>query len=1117
MATAQWKWAAQTHILRPEEPIYPVRYDVRASWNDPSHFDLATILWTVWPDLNNIRFRLIELTDTYCVESTRDTLILLVRPSRWELTSQACIVAVEVVRLQWSSIISRAMAHLMTRRLTPRELVRQCRIRDCSVFPCEIRLKGDVVPPDTVLGFQNGDLVTVLVRDGLGPNRFLAQDIAFEAGWDSWRWRSQEQVFASDGNVLVFRTTTLLELSNTRVSIPSERWHTWDILLRRAAQHWQEHDLQDTQLFRAHPYWKQCEEFQDHVEIGIISPIHRRRELRTVIFVCRDTVIKDLFMWAQIVEPISNEHDVIDHCDRITQCQHPEIICNAYWNGRPLRFIENVLVNHGDIFTLEVQPRDAFCIPSHRHSMHFSPQATDSLALLQLHATKGKSISPQIFERSPVTGLPPPGNPAPSTGEEHSDKQAVPARPIPTPCRAYRTGLPIRLFDHLSIGSDKAGRIPVRTAAALAGVLDFDPVAEALLSDWENLTSLHQDTRDWIISTPKLDYVYWDPFDAHTVHVFTDGSAGGNQAGWAFVIQADTLQETLLVGYQRGSFANPPWHERMGPPTAYNAEIQALTAATWWMLRFMRALGWQGQIHFHWDSTVAGGKAVGAYWSGDPGSELLRSLQLALESSLAPGKVHHSHVKAHAGHHTNETADAAAKRAAQEATQYSDGGMLASLLTREVVAPEWLWYALQQTQGSIPKWNLEQGCLEVSAYSTPVRDWQKVAEEMIPTGTAKATSAGSREHQVQIATYNALSISQADLEPGATEFVGRVELMRKTAETLGLHILGIQEARTKQGQIISSTHVRFCSGAERGIAWRWQLRLPYRSEGHTERCFRPTDFVVAFATPRELFVSCTAPGFECILKHLTTCKRRLRHIKQMYVHILLKGAFDVWSNRTWQEGQLRWVTRLLLAKARLAKETTQTARQLRKELRAERTQFLDTLVKEAAQMNVSEVFFALRNILPNRKTKNASRPLPQVKQLDGSLTTTKEELERRWNEHFSELEAGRTVALHDIIHQAIDRQSTQGKPQFQLMSELPTRQSLETAFRRVRTRRAPGPDHLPSELLAIAPAEMARIFYPLLLKLSFRLEEPIQWKGGTLIALHKGKGPHNECASFRGI
>ena len=868
MATAQWKWAVQTHILRPEEPIYPVRYDVRASWNDPSHFDLATILWTVWPDLNNIRFRLIELADTYCVESARDTLIMLVRPSRWGLTTQARIVAVEVVRLQRSSIISRAMAHLMTRRLTPRELVRQCRIRDCSVFPCEIRLKGDVVSPDEALEFQNGDLVTVLVRDGFGPHRFRVQDIAFEAGWDSRRWKSQEQVFASDGNVLVLRTTTLLELSNTRVSIPSERWHTWDILLRRAEQHWQEHDLQDTQLFRAHLYWRQCEEFQDHVEIGILGPIHRRRELRTVIFVCRDTVTKDLFIWAQMVEPVSNEQDVIDYCDRITQCQHPEVICNAYWNGRPLRFIENVLVNHGDIFTLEVQPRDAFCVPSHRHSSHVSPPMAGSLALFQLHATKGKSIGLQIFERSPVTGLPPPGNPVPDISEEYCDKQAVSVRPIPTPCRASRVGLPIRLSDHLSADSDKACRIPVCTAAALAGVLDFDPVAEALLSDWENLTALHQDTQDWIISTPKLEYVYWDPFDAHTVHVYTDGSAGGDQAGWAFVVQADTPQETLLVGYQHGSFANPPWHERMGIPTAYNAEIQALTAATWWMLRFMRALGWQGHIHFHWDSTVAGGKAVGAYWSGDPGGELLRSLQLALESSLAPGRLYHSHVKAHAGHHTNEIADAAAKRAAQEGTQYSDGGMLANLLTSKVVAPAWLWYALQQTQGSIPKWNLDQGCLEAGIYSTPVQDWPKVAEEMIPTSAAKAINARSREHQVQIATYNALSISQADLEPGATEFVGRVELMRKTAETLGLHILGIQEARTKQGQIISSTHVRFCSGAERGTAGveLWvALRIPYRSEGRTERCFRPTDFVVAFATPRELFVSCTAPGFECIL------------------------------------------------------------------------------------------------------------------------------------------------------------------------------------------------------------------------------------------------------------
>lgn len=247
----------------------------------------------------------------------------------------------------------------------------------------------------------------------------------------------------------------------------------------------------------------------------------------------------------------------------------------------------------------------------------------------------------------------------------------------------------------------------------------------------------------------------------------------------------------------------------------------------------------------------------------------MRSLQLALESSLAPGRVHHTHVKAHVGHHVNEIADAAAKRAAQEDTLYSDGGLLSKLLTGDVVAPEWLWYALQQNQGSIPNWNLEHGRLEVNPAAAPIRDWQKVAGEMIQPRTNIAESMQIREFQVQVATYNALSISQEDPEIGTTEFVGRIELMRNAAEYLGIHVLGIQEARTKQGQIMFSAHVRFCSGADRGIAGveLWvALRLPYRSEGNgIERRFRPTDFVVVCASPRELFVHCTAPGFDCIL------------------------------------------------------------------------------------------------------------------------------------------------------------------------------------------------------------------------------------------------------------
>ena len=69
----------------------------------------------------------------------------------------------------------------------------------------------------------------------------------------------------------------------------------------------------------------------------------------------------------------------------------------------------------------------------------------------------------------------------------------------------------------------------------------------------------------------------------------------------------------------------------------------------------------------------------------------------------------------------------------------------------------------------------------------------------------------------------------------------------------------------------------------------------------------------------------------------------------------------------------------------------------------------------------------------------------------------------------------------------------------------------------MRPRRAAGPDRLPAELMKAAPAELATLCYPLLLKMAIRSEEPIQWKGGCTVALFKGKGAHDVCANFRSI
>ena len=46
---------------------------------------------------------------------------------------------------------------------------------------------------------------------------------------------------------------------------------------------------------------------------------------------------------------------------------------------------------------------------------------------------------------------------------------------------------------------------------------------------------------------------------------------------------------------------------------------------------------------------------------------------------------------------------------------------------------------------------------------------------------------------------------------------------------------------------------------------------------------------------------------------------------------------------------------------------------------------------------------------------------------------------------------------------------------------------------------------------------MARKLWPIHLKSFLRLEEPPQWKGGTMQELWKKKGSLSRCKSFRGI
>ena len=58
-----------------------------------------------------------------------------------------------------------------------------------------------------------------------------------------------------------------------------------------------------------------------------------------------------------------------------------------------------------------------------------------------------------------------------------------------------------------------------------------------------------------------------------------------------------------------------------------------------------------------------------------------------------------------------------------------------------------------------------------------------------------------------------------------------------------------------------------------------------------------------------------------------------------------------------------------------------------------------------------------------------------------------------------------------------------------------------------------GPDHVPTELVKYGAGILSRTIYPLFLKMTLRLEEAMQFKGGVLYEAWKGKHSPSECAS----
>eukprot|EP00435_Cladocopium_sp_Y103_P049926 s1783_g15.t1 len=155
---------------------------------------------------------------------------------------------------------------------------------------------------------------------------------------------------------------------------------------------------------------------------------------------------------------------------------------------------------------------------------------------------------------------------------------------------------------------------------------------------------------------------------------------------------------------------------------------------------------------------------------------------------------------------------------------------------------------------------------------------------------------------------------------------------------------------------------------------------------------------------------------------------------------------------------------------------------------------------------------------PTNPKKNKKKTLPIVKDEHGEICQLPSDSLAVWVKFFQQMEGSVRMSFHDLREQWIRELDGFSKSDFEVpLASFPSLTDLELAMRRVPIGRARGPDGLPGELLHHQPAAVAQLMMPQLLKMIAHGHEHLGFKGGRLAPAYKGKGPWDQCSSFRSL
>ena len=196
-----------------------------------------------------------------------------------------------------------------------------------------------------------------------------------------------------------------------------------------------------------------------------------------------------------------------------------------------------------------------------------------------------------------------------------------------------------------------------------------------------------------------------------------------------------------------------------------------------------------------------------------------------------------------------------------------------------------------------------------------------------------------------------------------------------------------------------------------------------------------------------------------------------------------------------------------------------TARALKNAIRLERASFVEKISLKANHSNMGQIFADLKKLgVRSKNRRRGTPPLPMWNDSQGHVAEDQAERAAIWRERCSDLEAGQIMTPQQLLSRAESKRPPRThslKPPS--VHELPSLTQIEGKLRTVKKNKAPGNDQLRSELCAIGAVPLAKHLHALATKFVTFLEEPLQWKGGLLVAAYKNAGRMDDVKSYRSL